>query len=103
MCVDSIDGMQPDVAVAFKNLKELPHTDVLLRQESEPPYAPPPGVHYFCCFFSRRRWCRYGDRCIYTHNNQAELQMLRHNGILVLCERMARFGECKHRASGRHP
>jgi len=45
--VMTIDGMHPDVAVAFKNLKELPPDD--LEQslpDTEPPEAPPAGVHY---------------------------------------------------------
>ena len=41
-----VQHMQPDVAVHFRNLKELPHTDMLLQQDTEPPEAPPAGVHY---------------------------------------------------------
>ena len=36
-----------DVAVAFRNLKELPPDDAVMHlPETEPPEAPPAGVHY---------------------------------------------------------
>ena len=43
----TIDGMQPDVMVAFRNLQELPPEDAEQHlPETEPPEAPPAGVHY---------------------------------------------------------
>jgi len=45
--VVTIDGMHPDVAVAFRNLKELPPDDAIMHlPDTEPPEAPPAGVHY---------------------------------------------------------
>ena len=45
--VVTIDGMHPDVAVAFRNLKELPPSDAVMHlPDTEPPEAPPAGVHY---------------------------------------------------------
>jgi hypothetical protein len=45
--VVTIDGMHPDVMVAFRNLKELPPDDAIMHlPETEPPEAPPAGVHY---------------------------------------------------------
>ena len=45
--VVTIDGMHPDVAVAFRNLKELPPDDAVMHlPDTEPPEAPPAGVHY---------------------------------------------------------
>ena len=39
--------MHPDVAVAFRNLKELPPDDAVMHlPDTEPPEAPPAGVHY---------------------------------------------------------
>ena len=39
--------MHPDVMVAFRNLKELPPDDAIMHlPETEPPEAPPAGVHY---------------------------------------------------------
>ena len=39
--------MQPDVMVAFRNLQELPPEDAEQHlPETEPPEAPPAGVHY---------------------------------------------------------
>ena len=36
-----------DVAVAFRNLKELPPDDAVMHlPDTEPPEAPPAGVHY---------------------------------------------------------
>ena len=65
--------------------------------------APVPGIHYFCCFYTRRGRCRYGQTCSYAHNRHHELHLIQQNGIAIFCKRLARYGHCRHFEAGRHP
>ena len=42
----AVDGMCPDLAVRYENVRELPEDDVPDPDNDEPPEAPPAGSHY---------------------------------------------------------
>ena len=67
-----------------------------------------PSMIVFCCFQSRRGWCRYGDGCRYWHGGPASLPpnaaaAVQAGTSQMACERIVSWGECKHQRRGRHP
>ena len=64
----------------------------------------PTGVLSFCCFFSRRNRCRYGNACRFNHQYLTPVQQVAvaNGGLIYQCDRITNKGTCKHRDTNEH-
>ena len=64
----------------------------------------PAGVLSFCCFFSRRNRCRYGNYCRFNHQYLTPVQQVAvaNGGLVYQCDRFTNKGTCKHRDLNEH-
>jgi hypothetical protein len=64
----------------------------------------PAGVLSFCCFFSRRNRCRYGNYCRFNHQHLTPVQQVAvaNGGLVYQCDRITIKGTCKHRDLNEH-
>lgn len=60
----------------------------------------------FCRFFSRKNHCRYGTSGRFLHSTSdmsiTDAHRFYNNQVLMVCERVARRGRCRHRDLGQH-
>ena len=62
------------------------------------------GGPAFCCFYSRKGHCRFGQGCRYLHDRAARIANIiqHHPGVPCVCDRVMSRGYCRHQGP-HHP
>ena len=87
---------------AYAEEEKNPWEPDISRENSGPSSTP----IVFCCFHARRHWCRFGAPCKFLHGvhqlHEEDRKALREGRKHMICDRMAKRGECYHKELGEH-
>ena len=56
----------------------------------------------FCCYFARKGRCKHGLHCKFLHEGPGRIWQVGAR-YPIQCERVVKFGGCKHRDAWEHP
>ena len=93
--------LKDQVMASEEQLAQVLRETQTARASHAQPLGQPPYI--FCCYFARRRKCKFGDNCHHLHEGNRRVRNLMNSGHTLMCDRESHRGTCRHKTEEHHP